>query len=227
MKWFIGSLLVLSALFQAVSWQESSGQSAPPPCNCSQNNTTTMMTGGAYECAHGPEHNSECLALMKLLYLYPSLGDFSMDSDCEERNNAPPRTFTNPATGLPISFNCKCFECGKTDVFGKKNQCEDYIIYFDAYCQPVSIPTQGDGCPRHMGTVDEVSERSYKPLYNFNGVPCDYASGHEKKDLCGGGKVDIACKQPYGASQCVFDFAHPDFGPTRKLQKCGPEVIMP
>lgn len=225
MKWLTGSLLVVSALFQAISWQVSNGEEAPTPCPCSEYHSSVVEVGG-YECAHGPEHNSECRAMMEFLKLHPEISGFS-PTDCIENNGGSPgREFVDPATGQVISFLCKCFECGKPDEHGRVNQCEPLIYSYDAGCSIVDTPTQGDGCPVHLGLQEEVPFTNILPLYNFSGTPCAYTSGFEQKDTCGGGKVDFACKQPYGPTTCVYDFMNPIQGTKRRLLKCGPAPTM-
>ena len=225
MQWLIGSLLVLSALFQAISWQASIGQEAPAPCPCSQFHSTFTDAGG-YECAHGPEHNAECRAMMEFLRLHPEIPGFSPADCIEHSGGTPNREFVNPATGQTISFMCKCFECGKPDANGQVNQCEPIIYSYEAGCSIVETPTPGDGCPVHLGAVEEFDSITFKSLYNFNGTPCAYTSGFQQKDTCGGGKVGFSCKQPYGPTTCVYDYMNPIPGVKRKLLKCGPAVSM-
>lgn len=225
MKWLIGSLLVLSAVFQAVNWQESIGQEAPTPCPCSEYHSTLTDVGG-YECAHGPEHNSECRAMMAFLLLHPEIQGFS-PADCIELNGGiPRRQFTDSATGQTFSFMCKCFECGQPDQNGQANRFEPVIYTYDADCSIVETPTAGDGCPRHLGTQEEVASVTINSLYNFGGIPCAYTSGFQEKDTCGGGKVGFACKQPYGPTTCDYDYMNPIQGDRRKLWKCGPEPTL-
>lgn len=117
MKWFVGSLLVMCMLFQAVNWQQSIAQTAIPDCPCSPTSSSLDLIGGM-ECAHGLSHNAECRALKEFIRLHPGAGPLNQVRMCHELNGGNDITVTDPATGQSATFACKCYECGQPDQNG-------------------------------------------------------------------------------------------------------------
>ncbi len=198
MKWFVGSLLVLCMLFQAVSWQQSLGQAEPPecPCHLQGSNYSSLQMLGAMECAHGPNHNAECRALQEFVAMHPGAGPLNILTMCHETNGGKDITVTDPATGDTGTFACKCYECGQPDQNGDTNQCEGFRLFNEAMCGLLGTGTQGN-CVRHDSVDEQVPAIEYPVAYTSNNLPCDYTNGFEVKDKCEiDGQVGYSCLQP-------------------------------
>ena len=224
MKWFVGSLLVLSMVFQAVNWQQSIAQTAIPECPCTPTLSTSLSYFGGMECAHGEEHNAECRDLITFLEQYPAAGTFSKPSMCQELNGGQTVTVTDPVTGQSGTFACYCYECGQPDENGVVGKCEGVRVFLEATCGLLDAGAQGY-CDYHFSNFVACPSIDFGTVQNFGGVPCDYSSGFQSKDKCIGGKVNFACVQPYGPTQCSVDYTQGVPEEMRNIKICGQLVI--
>ncbi len=223
MKLFVGFLLVLCMCFQVVNWQQSMAQTEIPECPCSQTSSSLNYLGGM-ECAHGEEHNADCRDLINFLMQYPNAGTFSKSTMCHELNGGQSVTVTDPNTGQSETFACKCYECGQPDENGIVGKCEGVRVFNEATCGLLDDGTQGY-CEYYFSDNEAVPYIDYATVYNFNNIPCDYASGYQQKDRCMGGKANFSCLQPYGPSQCVVDYTQGEPAEMRSIKLCGKNPV--
>lgn len=210
----ITSILLSTPLLVILAVTLLADEQPEGPCEtCQEGFRSTTDVHGAMECAHGPEYDPDCVALINLWkQQHPNAtdGEFFayLKVICWESNG------NNQVSLNGQMVTCKCMTC-----FASPN-CEGYQLVWSADCG-FNAGTPTSQCVTHSGTANNEVIRIAWKQQTSTGANCGWQNESGSKKYCGKNVEAVsACTHPL-PSYCVIDEdSRTEFLGRRKY--CGP-----